>query len=61
MAKVQIEAWVWDLICERYAQIRDPSPDDARVMRYIIDKEGRRMAHDAYMSQRRIDNMATDD
>ena len=61
MAKVQIESWVWDLIVEHYAAVKNPSPDDRKVMRYIIDKEGRRMAHDAYMSQRRIDSLTTDD
>lgn len=55
--RVQIEAWAWDLIVEHYAGLRDPGPDDRRVMGYILDKEHRRMDHDAYMAQRRLDNM----
>lgn len=55
-SQVKIDEWVWDLICERYAQIENPSPDDRRVMEYIIDKTSRRIAHDAYMSEKRINS-----
>ena len=55
MARVQIEDWVWDLIVEHYAAVKDPSPDDTKVMRYILDKESRRMARDAYSASVRLD------
>lgn len=55
MARVQIEDWVWDLIVEHYATVKDPSPDDRRVMEYIIDKEGRRIARDAYAASLRLE------
>lgn len=55
--RVQIESWAWDLIIDHYAGLRDPGPDDRRVMQYILDKERRRMEHDMYMSQRRLDDM----
>ena len=54
MARVQIESWAWDLIVEHYAAVKDPSPDDRRVMQYILDKESRRIAHDTYMVERRL-------
>lgn len=55
MARVQIEDWVWDLIVEHYATVKDPSPDDTKVMRYILDKESRRLARDAYSASVRLD------
>ena len=55
MARVQIEDWVWDLIVEHYAAVKDPSPDDKRVIEYILDKEGRRLARDAYSASVRLD------
>ena len=55
MGKVQIDEWAWDLIVEHYATIGDPSPDDTKVMRYILDKESRRMARDAYSASVRLD------
>lgn len=54
MARVQIDAQIWDLIVAHYATIKDPSPDDQAVIRYICDKESRRMAHDVYMAERRL-------
>lgn len=55
MARVQIEDWAWDLIVEHYAAVKDPSPDDRRVLEYILDKEGRRLARDAYSASVRLD------
>lgn len=55
MARVQIEDWAWDLIVEHYAAVKDPSPDDRRVIEYILDKEGRRLARDAYSASVRLD------
>ena len=55
MARVQIDEWAWDLIVEHYAAVKDPSPDDRRVMEYIIDKEGRRLARDAYAASLRLE------
>lgn len=55
MARVQIEDWAWDLIVEHYAAVKDPSPDDKRVIEYILDKEGRRLARDAYSASVRLD------
>ena len=55
MAKVQIEDWAWDLIVEHYATVKDPSPDDKRVIKYILDKEGRRLARDAYAASLRLE------
>ena len=55
MSKVQVEEWAWDLIVEHYSTIEDPSPDDIKVMRYILDKESRRMARDAYSASVRLD------
>lgn len=55
MARVQIDEWAWDLIVEHYAAVKDPSPDDKRVIEYIIDKEGRRLARDAYSASVRLD------
>lgn len=56
MARVQIESWAWDLIVEHYAAVKDPSPDDRKVMQYILDKESRRIAHDTYMVDRRLES-----
>lgn len=55
--RVQIESWAWDLICDHYAGLRDPGPDDRRVIAYIADKVSRQIAHDTYMPQRRLDDM----
>lgn len=55
MSKVQVEEWAWDLIVEHYSTIGDPSPDDIKVMRYILNKESRRMARDAYSASVRLD------
>ena len=55
MARVQIDGWAWDLIVEHYAAVKDPSPDDKRVIEYILDKEGRRLARDAYSASVRLD------
>ena len=55
MARVQIDEWAWDLIVEHYAAVKDPSPDDKRVIEYILDKEGRRLARDAYSASVRRD------
>ena len=55
MARVQIEDWAWDLIVEHYAAVKDPSPDDRRVIEYLLDKEGRRLARDAYSASVRLD------
>lgn len=55
MARVQIDEWAWDLIVEHYAAVKDPSPDDKRVIEYILDKEGRRLARDAYSASVRLD------
>lgn len=55
MGKVQIDEQVWDLIVEHYTTIENPSPDDTKVMRYILDKETRRMARDAYSASMCLD------
>ena len=55
MGKVQIDEQVWDLIVEHYTTIENPSPGDTKVMRYILDKESRRMARDAYSASVRLD------
>ncbi len=57
MAKVMIESWVWDAICEHYASIKSPSADDERVMRYIVSKTNRQIAREAYMAQKRLDEL----
>lgn len=54
MARVQIDAQVWDLIVAHYAAIKDPSPDDQAVIRYIYDKESRRLAREMYTIERRL-------
>ena len=52
MAKVLIESWAWDAICEHYSQIEEPSEDDKRVMQYIMDKLKRQIAHETYQPDR---------
>lgn len=52
MSRVQIESWAWDLIVEHYAGIRDPGPDDRRVMQYILDKEARRADREDFLEAR---------
>ncbi len=48
MAKVLIESWAWNAICEHYSQIEEPSEDDKRVIAYMMDKLGRQIAHEVY-------------
>lgn len=52
MAKVQIDVSIWDLIVEHYTTIKEPTESDERVMRYIIDKEYRRMAREDFLDAR---------
>lgn len=59
MARVLIEGWAWDLICDHYARLSDPTPDDQMVMRYMADKLGRQIAREAYSAERRIDQLTT--
>lgn len=59
MARVMIDDWAWDLICDHYARLSDPTPDDRRVMQYMADKISRQIAREAYASERRIDRLGT--
>ena len=54
MARVQIEAWAWDLICDHYARLSDPTPDDQKVIQYMADKISRQIAREAYIAERRL-------
>lgn len=53
MSRVMIDDWAWDLICDHYAQLSDPTPDDRRVLRYIADKISRQIARETYTAERR--------
>lgn len=61
MSRVQIDAWAWDLICDHYARLSDPEPDDRRVMAYIADKISRQISREAYIAQRRLDDLPVED
>ena len=54
MARVQIESWAWDLICDHYARLSDPTPDDQKVIQYMADKISRQIAREAYIAERRL-------
>ena len=56
MARVLIEAEVWDLICQHYAQLEQERGDeltteDRAVIAYIRDKLRRQIRHDGYRPQ----------
>lgn len=57
MSRVLIEDWVWDAVCERYAQIPpdEQSQTDRDVIAYIVDKLGRQIARETYLVDRRAD------
>ena len=57
MTKVLIEDWVWEAVCERYAQIlpEERSQTDRDVIAYMVDKLGRQIAREAYPVDRRED------
>lgn len=59
MSRVMIDDWVWDLICDHYARLSDPTPDDQRVMRYMADKISRQIAREAYSAERRMAGLET--
>lgn len=63
MAQVKIDAYIWDMICEHYAALQAAghlSPDDEEVCQYIMDKIKRQVAHDGYMSTKRLIHQRTD-
>lgn len=45
MAKVLIEEWIWDAVCERYANIpkEEQSAVDRKVIAYMADKLNRQV------------------
>lgn len=55
VSRVMIDSAVWDAIVEHYTHLIEPSEDDRKVLMYILDKEYKRMAHDTYMAERRLD------
>lgn len=59
MSRVMIDDWAWDLICDHYAQLSDPTPDDQRVMRYMADKISRQIAREDYLAGRRTAGLET--
>lgn len=61
MARVQIEDWAWDLICDHYSQLSDPTPDDQKVMQYMADKISRQIAREAYIADKRLTALALDE
>ena len=59
MSRVMIDDWAWDLICDHYARLSDPAPDDRRVMAYIADKISRQIAREGYLAERRTAELET--
>lgn len=57
MSRVMIDDWAWDLICDHYAQLSDPTPDDRRVLRYMADKISRQIARETYTAERRATDL----
>lgn len=56
MSQVKIDSAIWDLICEHYAALTHPTPQDQHVIVYMNDKLKRQMLHDAYITQKRVNN-----
>ncbi len=52
MGRILIDTDIWELIVSHYGQIDNPSPEDRKVMQFILDKEHRRMNHDDYLESR---------
>lgn len=48
MKCVKVDEGIWGMIVAHYAELRDPTPDDEKVMWYIIDKEARRQAREDF-------------
>ena len=50
MAKVEIEEWVWDEVCDRYANIpkEEQSATDRKVNDYMIKELVHRTAHQIF-------------
>ena len=59
MSRVMIDDWAWDLICDHYARLSDPTPDDQRDMQYMADNISRQIAREGYLAERRTAELET--
>lgn len=49
---IKIDTDIWDLIVTHYTTINNPTDEDRRVMKYIVDKEGRRASREDFLDSR---------
>lgn len=42
MASIKVDIAVWDEIVSHYMNVKEPTPADRIVLKFIIDKEARR-------------------